>query len=364
MSNGDLSNRYSKSVHGFPTPKFLCTPAVGVNISDHSIKILELIPKKDYMILGRHENIKVPDGIISSGIVKNEEDFVNILRKAKKDLDLHFIRASVPEENAYSFNITLPNLSEKELYDTIKFQLSEHVPLTQEEAIFDYDIVGICGENTDISVSVLPKKVVNQYVNFFKQAELIPIALEIEAQAMARSVVKNDDKETTMIVDIGRTRTGVSIVSGHVVQYTATLDMGGDSFISAIQKAKDITFEEADILKQKHGFIKGENSEFYEILVNSLAALKDELLRRFDYWTTHISKNKTEGKEIQKVVLVGGNATMPGLREQLESALSVPVKIGNVWVNTGSFDKYIPEIDFNHSLGFASAIGLALSKET
>jgi len=363
MKKGTLGNSAKNVFSMFPPPRFLTTPAVGVNISDHSIKVLELVPKKKHLVIGRYMTMEIPDGVISSGIVKNDADFISILKKVKKEMDLLFIRASVPEENAYSFNLTLPNLSEKELYNTIKFQLSEHVPLSVEESVFDYDVVSVNGEKVDVSVSVLPKRVVDQYVNFFSAAGLIPISLEIEAQSMARAVIPKGNNDVTMIVDIGRTRTGVSIVSGHVVHYTATLETGGDSFVAAIQKAKDITFREAEQLKQKVGFVREEDSEIYELVVSQLSVLKDELSRRFDYWDTHLSKKNLKEKTIKKIVLVGGNATTPGLKDQLESALSIPVEIGNVWVNTTPFEDEIPAIDFNHSLGFASAVGLALSSE-
>ena len=356
-------NKSIEGVFGFDIPKFLRMPAVGVNMSDHSIKVIELLPNKSGFSVGRYMNKFIPDGIIAGGIVRDEQELISILSKIKSELKIDFIRASVPEENAYSFNMVLPVFSEKELYNTIKFQLSENVPLSPEESVFDYDIVGYVGDKIDVSVSVLPAGVISKYVNFFKEAGMTPIALEIEAQTLARAVVSKANKGVTMIVDIGRTRTGVAIVSGTVVHYTSTLEIGGDSFIEAIMKEKKVTFAKADILKQDRGVIKGDNS-IYDTIANPLSALKEELARRIEYWETHISKNGKKDKSISQIILCGGNATTPGLQEYFSVGLKISVDISNVWINVFSSDsQYLPPIDFKHSLGFASAIGLALSNE-
>ena len=60
------------------------------------------------------------------------------------------------------------------------------------------------------------------------------------------------------------------------------------------------------------------------------------------------------------VVLAGGNASVRGLGEYLESALRVPVAVGDVFTNLAPRDTWIPELDYTESLAYATAIGLAL----
>ena len=352
-----------RGIFGLDVPSILRMPAVGLNMSDHSIKVIELVPKKKHFTVGKYMNKYIPDGIITGGIVKDNEALVSILKSIKKDLDLCFIRVSVPEENAYSFNLTLPMVSEKELHNMIKLQLQEYVPLSPSEAVFDYDIIDHVDGNLNIGVSVLPNVIIEQYFNFFEQSGMIPIAFEIEAQTLARAVIPKNNKLANMIIDIGRTRTGVAIVKGTVVQYTATLEVGGDSFINAIAKDKNITFAEAEKIKQEVGAKNKGAGSVYSSIYSPLSVLRDELGRRFEYWETHISKKGNKTEKIEKIILCGGNATMPGLKEFLSSGLSTSVEIGNTWVNVFEDGKYLPPIDFNHSLGYASAVGLALSNE-
>jgi len=364
MRNLGLQKDSSKRRFRFHVPKFLRMPAAGINMSDHSIKVIELTPTNNGFEVLHHMNKLIPEGIISGGIVKQEKELVSILRKIKEEAGITFVRASVPEENAYSFNVVLPAFSEEELYNTIKFQLPEHVPLSPEEAVFDYDIIEYADDKVDVSVSVLPSGVVDNYVRFFSEAGMIPLAFEIEAQTLARAVIPKESKGVVMIVDIGRTRTGVAIVSGTVVHYTSTLEIGGDSFIESIMKENNVTFKEAEKIKQEKGFIVTSSDSAYKASINPLSALKDELKRRVEFWETHISKKRPKETHISKIILSGGNSTTPGLEEYISVVLGIPTEISNVWVNVFSpHTNTLPPIDFNHSLGFASAIGLALSDE-
>ena len=64
--------------------------------------------------------------------------------------------------------------------------------------------------------------------------------------------------------------------------------------------------------------------------------------------------------DIKEIILCGGDANLAGLTEYLTLTLKIPVKLANVWLNVFSFEEYVPEIEFNKSLKFATAVGLAL----
>ena len=95
-----------------------------------------------------------------------------------------------------------------------------------------------------------------------------------------------------------------------------------------------------------------------------IAEEKDRRKTKSNGGHLYISKNGKKDKSISQIILCGGNATTPGLQEYFSVGLKISVDISNVWINVFSSDsQYLPPIDFKHSLGFASAIGLALSNE-
>ena len=63
---------------------------------------------------------------------------------------------------------------------------------------------------------------------------------------------------------------------------------------------------------------------------------------------------------VGRVLLVGGSANLKGLPDYVAGRVQAQTERGDVWQNVASFDDYIPPIDRQHSLQYATAIGLAL----
>jgi len=63
----------------FPVPKYLTQPAVGMDISDRSIKFMELKYKDGEFSLGRFGEREIPAGVIEGGELKEINQLVAIL---------------------------------------------------------------------------------------------------------------------------------------------------------------------------------------------------------------------------------------------------------------------------------------------
>jgi type IV pilus assembly protein PilM len=346
----------------FPPPVFLKMPATGINISDHSIKIMTFVHGSRLRIK-KFGDEPIPEGVIKSGSVINTEALKEILRTLKKKYDLNFIRVSLPEEKAYVFKTKIPKVeTDFEIRSSIEFQLEDNVPISVTEAIFDYTIIPGDNKNyIEVGVSVLPEKVIASYIGIFEEVGLVPLSFEIEAESIARAVIPEGDLGTYMIVDYGRTRTGFSVVSGGVVRYTSTAEIGGEPVTEILMKQYNLSKNDADIIKNERGLIKdGEYPDLYMSLANIVSVLKDEINKRYIFWHTHKNKDGSIGDQIKKIILVGGNSNLMGLEDYLSSSLKVKVEKANVWSNAVFPENFVPPIDFNNSLGYASAVGLAL----
>jgi type IV pilus assembly protein PilM len=185
------------------------------------------------------------------------------------------------------------------------------------------------------------------------------VSLELESQAIARAMVP-ESSETTMIVDVGREQSNVSVVCRNVVRLSTSISLGGNTLAKAIQDDLSIDPIEANRLKEDEGLLRrGQaRSPFYSI-VRVATILRDEIYQRLTYWNT--GRNRSNARDsIKRIVLCGGNASIPGLTEYLTSGANVPVAIGNPWVNVLSFDEQIPELHAREALKYCTAIGLAL----
>ena len=169
-----------------------------------------------------------------------------------------------------------------------------------------------------------------------------------------------------MIVDFGKKRSGISIMSGGAVRFTTTVDVGGDTLTNALKKRHPNANEkEIEDIKNERGIKKTrEGKEVTKALMETITALRDEINKHYVYWHTHAGEGKKTRPQIAKVLLCGGNANFAGLPEFLSRSLKIPVERANVWTNTFLIEDYVPPINFRDSLGYAPAIGLALHSDT
>lgn len=349
----------------FPTPKLLTMPAVGIDISDSSIKFLELVDSEHGKGIGRYGDAEIPPGVVERGEIKNVDILSGILKRLKEKHDLDFIRASLPEEKVYLFTTKIPSIEakESEIRNLIEFRLEENVPLSPAEAVFDFDLpLGNEGaREREVGVAVYPRTTIEQYSELFEKAGLTPLSFEVEAQAIARSVIREGDDGTYMIIDFGRMRTGLAIVSRGLLSFTSTLDVVGETLTNAIAENFGVSTEEAERIKNESDFIKSkDNSELFVTLMKTISGLKGEVERHYRYWNARSDNRGRRLPPIEKIILCGGSSNVVGLREYLSGSLKIGAERANIWTNAFSFDDVIPDIDFAHSLGYATAVGLAL----
>ncbi|MCH7597648.1 pilus assembly protein PilM [Patescibacteria group bacterium] len=348
----------------FPPPRYLKMPSVGIDISESSVRFLELTATKKGKKLGKFGVYPIPKGLVVDGEIKDIAKFSEELSKLRKKYNLDFVHLSLPEEQVYLFQTIIPAASKNEgqMRSILEFKLEENVPLKPHEAIFDYEIIGTgTEEELNINMAVYPRNVVESYVEALKGAGLTPLSLEIEAQSIARSVIPDGDSGTYMLVDFGRMRTGIAVVENGILRFTSTLSVAGESLTAAIQKHFSVTEEEADKIKNEKGFARYKNNtELFELLMNTVSALKDEVNKHYIYWNTRTGRHDDEAGKIKKIILCGGSSNLAGLSDYLSLFIKAPIELANVWGNVLSFEDTIPPIEKRHSFAYATAIGLAL----
>ncbi|MBI5816958.1 MAG: type IV pilus assembly protein PilM [Candidatus Yonathbacteria bacterium] len=348
----------------FPPPVFLRMPSVGFDISDQSIRFAELIETHKGFIIGKYGYKNIVPGIIEGGEIKNAEELRKILLSMHEEFNIDFANVSLPEQQAYLLNINVPKMKRSEIRESLELQLEEYVPISMGDATFDYDIVDGSEQekdHLDLSLVAVPRKVAEGYSSVFEHTGITPITFEVEAQAIARAVIPRGDKGTYMIMDFGKTRTGISIVSEEIVVFTSTINIGGLVLTKAIEKQFGITTEEAEKIKKEQGFAKNKDTqEIFLALMSTISILKDEINKHYAYWNTHLDQDGKKRPNIEKVLLCGGDSNLVGFTDYLLSGLQTEIELANTMINVNTFDRYIPEIEFSDSLSYATAIGLAL----
>jgi len=367
----------------------LKTKAFGLDISDLSLKIVQLKKKGNFFALSSFGEFSIEPGIIKEGEIREPEALLKIIKKALKEvkgknLQTKYVLSSLPEEKAFLEVIQMPKMKEEELKKAISFEVENYIPLSIKEVYFDFQVIPPVFEQLDrldVLIAALPKKIVDVYVSVFKKAGLKPKALEVESQAICRALIKKElSSFPLLIIDLGATKTGFIIFSGHSLRYTTSIPVSSQTFTEAISKTLKINLKKAEELKIQYGLLpktgvqlKGKGGNFqkeitqekkiFEALIPSLTDLTEQIKKHLDFYLTHNGQEPPSLKKRnpEKVLLCGGGANLRGLPECLTELLQIPVELGNPWVNILPQPKIeIPQMEYQQSLKYATALGLAL----
>jgi type IV pilus assembly protein PilM len=353
-----------------PPPRYLSLPSVGVDISDTSMKYVAFdasLRQHARRTLRFWGDLDIPSGVLARGEVSDVGKLTAVLREFKDKTGAQFVRVSLPEERAYLFETHIKrDVPFREIRNILEFRLEENVPIPSREVYFDYAILPMRSDErmVPVVVAAYARDTLLKYHEACVAADLTPLSFEVEAQAMAQAVIPEGDTGTVMIIDFGKTRTGVGIVTDRTLMYTSTIDIGGGNLSQAMRKVLGERAEgELTQIKNTAGLIRSiDDSRVYDALISTVSVIKDEIAARMQYW--HLKETVSESRRISKVILCGGSVNLKGFPEYLTETLGVPCERGNVWVNVASFDEQVPPIERRFSYGYATAIGLALARST
>ena len=159
-------------------------------------------------------------------------------------------------------------------------------------------------------------------------------------------------QKVVAMLDIGAQTTTINMVDHGTLKLSHSFDVSGNDFTQNIAKSLQLDYREAEYFKRKYG-LKKEGK-----------AVRKVLLPRIDLITMEVEKiirRYQQGEEgaVEKVLLGGGTALMPGLEDYLAQELKQEVDIVQPFA-----DLYYPSILENRleRLGpsFAVAVGLGI----
>lgn len=354
--------------------------AFGLDINDLSLKIIKLKKKRKGFSSVSFGFTEIEPGIIEEGMIKKEDALSKIIKTACKNvegkkLDTKYVIASLPEEKSFLQIIQMPRMKEEELKTAVFFEAENYIPLPISEVYLDFQVVASTKNYIDhlnVLIVAIPKKIVNSYFSCLKKAGLIPLALEVEAEAIARALVKEGTSSSPIVlIDFGRTNTDFIVFYGHSVCFTCSIPVSSQQLTDAISEKLKISFDKAENLKIKFDLVeKTKNSKSKEILKAMLPVLEEliaQIKKYLNFYQEHAShKHFFPAGKVEKIFLCGGGANLKGLPEFISKNLGISAELGIFWTD------FLPKAymrrqeknknNFKEPLIFTTAVGLALKK--
>jgi type IV pilus assembly protein PilM len=344
----------------FAPPRYLQFPTAGIDVSASGVKLAVLAERAHGLELVAYGEARLPLEAVKGGEMADRAAIVDAVRALARKHRVTFANIALSESRSYLFEARVPGADARAWCTAVEQRLDEYVPLPPMEVAFDVAPIAFDGGSAQVVGVGYAHRVIEESLSAFDEAGVTVRAVEGEMFSMPRSLLRPDDPETVLIIDIGRTTTKLEVVAGGVPRFATTLDIGGHALTLAVQKHFGVSEEEARRVKSERGIVGVEgNEEYIQAMLSTVSVIREEILRRLDYWQSRAAVGSTH-EPVTRAILVGGNATVRGLPEYLETSLKVPVALGDVFTNLASRDRWLPPLDYVESLAYATAIGLAL----
>lgn len=354
------------------------TSYVGVDLGSGGIKLVELQNEK-----GRGRLVtygftdRAPDEQ-PLNLVDAEKPTADLLKSVAEKAKVTTKKAvtGLPISAVFSAVVAVPKGNDKEMTEAVQWQAKKLIPVPLEEMVLDFKVIGqaaaVPGKKSDdpatlaaapgttvpVLITGASKSMVQKYVAVFRQAGLDLVSLETEAFALIRSLV-GKDKAPTMIVDMGSVRTNIVIVENAVPYVTRSLDLGGVNLTKAMSTALSVDMQRAEELKceAKNAAIAFPEQGVPKIFEPTLIPMVTELKYSMNLYSGQ--GDDAPQKTIEKVILTGGAAMLPGLAQYFSAQLGVRVYAGDPWARVVIPDDLRTVLEEIGSR-FAVPIGLAM----
>lgn len=343
---------------------------MGVDIGTKVIRAVEVFGKKGKLVLQNYGEVNLDIAckeFFRSFDKKNLNPSVDNIAAALKaiiaetGIKTKKVVFSLPDFATFFTTFELPPMSKKEIAEAVGFEARKYIPLPLSELVLDWQLISkepSLKENIKILVMAVPKIIVEQYKTIAEQAGLELTALEAEAMALKRAVVKETDT-TVCLLEIGFQSTNINIVDNGFMKMSFSFDMAGKDLTYSVSETLNIPATDAELIKKKQGLLVNEEGNIAHILTPILSVISERTRKVMSDFESK------EGKRVEKVIIAGGTSLMPGIMDYFsknlnqDGSVSIVVEIAKPFSEISYpsiLDKKMEEINPTYAIALGEAL--------
>jgi type IV pilus assembly protein PilM len=340
--------------------------SIGLDIGSSYIKAVKLKESKGAYELDLLHLHPLPPELIVDGSIIDSLRLVDALKDMIRSAGIKSKNVVISISGHSSViikRISLPEMTEEELSESIKFEAEQYVPFDIEDVNLDFQIIGPKEEpgQMDVILVAVKKDIINEYINVAKEAGLNPVIVDIGSFALENMYGINyeiDADRNIALVNIGANSINMIILKGGISVFTRDSSLGSNIHTEALQREFNISHEKAERLKKGEHVENVSAEDAQAVLESASEELLNEIIRSFEYF-----RSTTVNEDISDIILSGGCSMIgnfPGKlaeRSGIDTRLVEPFR--NIKIPKKLDSSYIQEI----APIMAVSVGLALRKQ-
>lgn len=327
---------------------------VGLDVGADVFRAAQLKNHGGKLSLLRYGSVKVPMGVVADGEITDVEAAAKSLQtlwKNHKIPDKHVV-LGVANQKVVARLISMPQMDRRELRSALQYQAQDYIPIPVEEAILDFDVVGeyVTDEQEhmmEILLVAAQRDMIENHIAAVEGAGLRPVAVDVSSLAFARVLLHGngsapavvEPEEALALINVSAGITNIVVLEGHVPRFTRICGIAGTTFTDAIAERLNLTFGEAEELKNaiglpsKHGEalagvpveLRERAAAVQEALVREMDRFVAEIRRSLDYYLAQAARLKTLGR----VVITGSGVNLRNFVDYLAEEVQLPCEVGH-----------------------------------
>jgi type IV pilus assembly protein PilM len=298
-------------------------PMVGLDISSSSAKLVELGQSANgEYVLERFASEPFEKGWITDGQIEKFDEVAEAVRKLvqKSGTRTKQVVMAMPQSAVITKKIVLPaGLREDELELQVESEANQYIPFSLDEVSLDFCVIGpspASAGDVEVLIAASRKDRVQDRQGLAEAAGLKPVVLDIESHAsrlaMSRVIAALPNGGHDVLValfEIGADTTSLKVLRDEEMLYDRDQAFGGSQLTQLISRQYGFSFEEAEQKKLASDLPDDYDSVILAPFVDSLS---QEIGRALQYFFTSTPHHK-----VHYVMLAGGTATLPGLKDRV-----------------------------------------------
>jgi type IV pilus assembly protein PilM len=361
--------------------------AIGLDVDRGALKAVQVSRSGGAYVLRHVGYHRLPPGAIVEGEVGDAELLASEIREfwSSHSFKGKSVVLGVANARVVVRLLDFPRMQEEDLRGAIGFEAQDHIPMSLDEAVLDYVVLGPQQEGSDLDrilVVAAHKEMIEGYTAALRAGGLKPSGIDVKALALTRSALPDTffDEGATLLLDVGTEITNLAITQGGNPTLTRFIPSGLGRFVEAVAEAADLPEGQAEREALNPRVRLGSDPEsapeddegvsdedfdpalVYDVrrgIEEAVQALAEDVHRSIEY---HHSQPGT--REVTQAFVSGEGALISGLDVYLGELLGVATRranpVGQLSANKSNVsDEQLAAME----PVLAVALGLALEEE-
>ena len=335
---------------------------VGLDIGSSSIKAVELAKKGSAYELVNLGMEPVGQDVVVDGSIMDALLVSSAIEKifAENKIKSKAVATSVSGHSVIVKRIVVSAANEEEVVGAIPYEAQQYIPFDVADVNLSYQVLGPtpAGNGMDVMLVAVKREKILNHTNVLSQAGRTPLVVDIDAFALQNAFEANYDPPPggmVALLNIGASIMNINIVRNGTPLFTRDVSVGGNQYTDTLQKELDLSFDDAERLKQGQSIpnVAPDAKDPHLRSVSEILLL--EIQKTFDFF-----RQTTSTEKIQSIYVAGGTAKIDGLIGLLKEEFGIPVEVMDpfrkVHVNPARFD-----VSFTADIGPRMCVALGLA---